>query len=336
MTSCGDSQALDKLIGRAPGFEKVLRTLPGVAKSDATLLLLGETGTGKELAARAIHYLSPRAAYPFVAVNSGSLPDSLLEEELFGHERGAYTDAHKRRAGLVAQADKGTLFLDEIDALGSKGQVCLLRLLQEKTYRSIGSCVESKADVRIITATNAPLEELIERKCLRADLYYRICILRVVMPPLRERVQDILPLTEHFIRKHSPPERGFVAVSQDAGQKLCQYAWPGNIRELENATIRALCATESNVLRAEEFELAGDHVTTGAKPEQLPLSNFKQMKRQAVDAFERHYLERLMCDHVGNVSRAAKYAGKERRDLGKLLKKHGLDPRLFFEQRCSG
>src|SRR5215472_4396066 len=194
-----DSQALAKLVGEAPAFAKAIKQLPAVAKSGATALITGETGTGKELVARAIHYLSARTSQPFVAVNCGSLPDTLLEDELFGHERGAFTGAHVRRDGLIAQAEKGTLFLDEVDTLPAKAQIDLLRVLQDKRFRTIGSSVEHKADVRIVAATNAPLELLVQSGGFRADLYYRLSVFPIFLPVLRDRREDIPALAAHFL-----------------------------------------------------------------------------------------------------------------------------------------
>jgi len=182
-----ESAALEKLIGVSSEFQRAIETANVAARSDATVLITGETGTGKELFARAIHYVSERAANPFVAVNCGSLTDTLLEDELFGHERGAFTDAQLRRRGLIAQAGTGTLFLDEVDVLSARGQVALLRVLQDKVYRPLGSQQECYADVRFVAATNARLSELVEAGSFRADLYYRLCVFAVSLPPLRER-----------------------------------------------------------------------------------------------------------------------------------------------------
>ena len=181
-----DSLVLAKLIGRSPSFVKVIQALPTIARSQATALLHGETGTGKELIARAIHYLSPRAGFPFVAVNCGALPDTLLEDALFGHER-APSPTRSPRQGVIAQAERGTLFLDEIDSLSRKAQVALLRVLQERCYRPVGSSVEQCADVRIVTACNAPLDQLVRGDHFRTDLYYRLAVFTVQLPPLRER-----------------------------------------------------------------------------------------------------------------------------------------------------
>ena len=325
-----DIQSQAKLVGTAPAFLKSIAQLPAIARSDAAVLVSGETGTGKELVARAIHYMSDRAAFPFVAVNCGALPDTLLEGELFGHERGAFTDAHHKRQGLVAHAEKGTLLLDEVDALSGKAQIALLRMLQDKKYRPVGASVEQQADIRILAATNAVSDQLVHDGRVRADLFYRLCVFSIRLPPLRERVEDIPRLVSHFVRKHTPHAGPTQSLSPEALQTLLAYTWPGNVRELENAIIRGVHVSES-----------GEHVSVGdlGLPTHVSASSasgcdlrrrpFQALKRQAIESFERAYLTQLMSDHQGNVSQAARAAGKERRDLGKLLKKCQIDPRTF-------
>ena len=317
-----DTQALAKLVGEAPAFRESIRLLSDVAKSDATVLITGETGTGKELVARAVHYLSPRAAFPFVPVNCGRLSDTLLEDELFGHERGAFTDAHAQRHGIIAEAEKGTLFLDEVEALTSKAQVVLLRVLQDKRYRAVGSSHEQEADVRIIAATNAPLDQLVRAESFRADLYYRLYVFSINLPPLRDRKQDILPLACHFLKKHAPADRPPLVISHAASEALDSYDWPGNIRELENTIIRCIHLCQTNSIAIEDLGIP----SIVSLPE---LNSLKEMKHKMVEAFEREFLDRLMHKHHGNVSHAALAAGKERRHLGKLLKKYRIDPKQF-------
>jgi DNA-binding NtrC family response regulator len=329
-----DSQALAKLVGKAPAFVRAIKKLPAVAKSGATVLITGETGTGKELVARAVHYLSDRASQPFVALNCGSLPDTLLEDELFGHERGAFTGAHVRREGLIAQAEKGTLFLDEVDTLPAKAQIDLLRVLQDKRFRTIGSSVEHKADVRILAASNAVLELLVQSGSFRADLYYRLLVFPIFLPVLRDRREDIPALAAHFLEKHALPDKPDLSLTPAAREALLSFDWPGNVRELESAIIRGIHLSETGWIEVDDLGLQSKK----ANPPTLSSSNpaklypFAAMKREAIEGFERDYLTRLMSEHQGNVSRAALTAGKERCNLGKLLKKHRLDPKLF---RCS-
>jgi DNA-binding NtrC family response regulator len=326
-----DATAVGKLIGSAPAFLRAIGPMSNVAESDAPVLITGETGTGKELVARAIHYLSPRASFPFVPVNCGTLPDLLVEAELFGHERGAFTDAHSRRTGLITEAERGTLFLDEIDTLTRRAQVALLRVLQDQRYRPVGSSDQYQADVRVVAACNAPLEQLVQAGEFRVDLYYRLCVFIIRLPLLRDRREDIQPLARHFLQKHQSHDKPDLRLSDAAVAALLAYDWPGNVRELENTMIRGgrLCRTD--VIQVEDLELL---LPTGAVSEVLPqpsapLPPFQTLKQRVIEVFEQDYLTRLMSQHRGNVSRAARTAGKERRELGKLLKKHHINPKPF-------
>ncbi len=329
VTAVFRAQALGKLIGRAPAFTQILDRLPQVAESPVPVVLRGETGTGKELTARALHYLSPRADGPFVAVNCGALPDSLLEDELFGHERGAFTDAREARAGLIAQADKGTLFLDEVDCLSGRAQVSLLRVLQEQRYRPLGSAREQTADVRLVAASNAPLDRLAREGAFRADLYYRLCVVCLHLPPLRERREDVLPLGEHFLARHVSPGRPVPRLSGGSRAALLAHDWPGNVRELENAILRGLCLGGDGPIEPEHLGLPGSAAPSADSPGGAVLRPFHAAKLQAVARFERDYLTSLMSACKGNVSQAARAAGKERRALGRLLRKHGIDALAF-------
>jgi DNA-binding NtrC family response regulator len=317
-----EAQALSKFVGDSAIFRRALATVTAAARSDAAILVAGETGTGKELVARAIHYLSDRAGEPFVAVNCGSLTDTLLEDELFGHERGAFTDARHRRSGLIAQANRGTLFLDEIDTLTSRGQVALLRVLQDKVYRPLGAEGEHHAEVRFVAATNAPLRARVDAGTFRADLYYRVSVFTIELPALRDRKDDILPLATHFLEKHSPG--GVVPVlSAAATSALLRSAWPGNVRELENAMIRAGRLCETGVIEVEHLQMP--HLAaTSAPTRQDGSRKLRMLKSEMIRTFEHDYLSQLMREARGNVTQAAKIAGKDRRDFGKLLKKYGL------------
>jgi DNA-binding NtrC family response regulator len=252
-----------------------------------------------------------------------------LESELFGHERGAFTDAHTRRQGLMAQADGGTLFLDEVDTLTPRGRVALLRALQDKTFRPLGSTSERRVDVRFLAATNARLEGLVQAGSFRADLYYRLCVFSVTLPPLRERREDILPLAGHFLAKYAGSPGPAPQLSAGAVEVLLAWDWPGNVRELESAILRALAVAKGGSIETGDLGLPAV-AGAAAPPPEAPWS-YKAQKRRILEVFQRHYLIRLMTEHRGNVSRAARAAGKERRDLGKLLKRHGLDPRQFMD-----
>ncbi|HWN93145.1 MAG TPA: sigma-54 dependent transcriptional regulator [Verrucomicrobiae bacterium] len=324
-----EEKVLAGLIGRAPAFKTIVSSLPMLASSEGAVLITGETGTGKELVARAIHSLSDRAPHPFVAVNCGAFVETLLESELFGHERGAFTDAHARRHGLVAQAAGGTMLLDEVDTLMPRAQVSLLRVLQEGYFRPLGAGAEQHADVRFLAATNASLDRMVHTGSFRADLFYRLCVFSVGVPPLRERIEDILPLAGHFLEKHASNHGRAPGLSDAATEALLAYDWPGNVRELESAMVRALPAARGGTVEAEDLGLPGMPGRGAPRLLPEPPPTYKIQKRRVVEAFEQQYLRRLISEHRGNVSRAARAAGKERRDLGKLLKRHGLDPRRF-------
>lgn len=330
--SIRSAHALSKLVGDSPSFIRALERIPLIARGDASVLIAGETGTGKELFARAIHYLGPRRAFPFVPVNCGTLPENLLEDELFGHEKGAFTDAKRRRSGLLAQADKGTLFLDEVDGLAPRAQVALLRVLQDRRFRVLGSEGESRTDIRILAATNSALDKLTSAGRFRPDLYYRLRVLSLEIPPLRERRDDIPRLAGHFLRENQLPDAALHSLSPEAERALLAHDWPGNVRELENAIIRGIHMSRGSVIGEEDLGLPPPPVGSGVPAAIGHASggrSFRDAKRDAVAAFEHEYLECLMREHRGNVSSAARSAGKERRDLGRLLKKHGFDPRAF-------
>jgi DNA-binding NtrC family response regulator len=327
-----EASALARLVGRSPAFARAVAALPAMARGDAAVLVSGETGTGKELAARALHYLGPRAGFPFVAVNCGALPEALVEDELFGHEKGAFTDARAGRPGLVAEAEKGTLFLDEIDALSRKAQVTLLRVLQDRRYRPVGAGRERQADVRIVAATNAPLDLLVREGAFRSDLYFRLCVFTLHLPPLRERREDIPALAAHFLEKHAPAA-GPRRLAPGALAALLAHDWPGNVRELENCILRGSQLAAAQVLAAADLGLSpcrpGSETVLATPPQDAPLLPLRAMKERFVEAFEHGYLTRLMTEHRGNVTRAARAAGKERRELGKLLKRYRIDPAQY-------
>ncbi len=309
-----------RIIGESPAFRHALACIERVARSDAPLLIEGETGSGKEVAARAVHYGGTRAAGRFVPINCGAVPDALFESELFGHERGAFTDARERRHGLIAEAEGGTLFLDEVDALAPKSQVALLRFLQDLCFRPLGSVREQQGDVRLVAASNRPLEPLVGAGEFRQDLLYRLKVLHVTMPPLRERGRDAALLAEHFAERFV---RKYGGLAQAIGAPLLDWvvaqAWPGNIRELENWVHREVLVGEGATRLVE----AASCRVAAAMPTTLP--HYREAKAGALAAFECDYLTRALQLAQGNVSRAAALAGKERRAFGKLLKKHGIE-----------
>lgn len=325
-----------KLIGQAPVFLYVLRQIAGIAGINAPVLLDGETGTGKELVARAIHYSGPRSAMPFIPANCGALPESLIENEFFGHARGAYTDAREPQPGLIAQAQGGTLFLDEVDALPLRGQVALLRFLQDLRYRPLGATRDEQADVRVIAATNVNLDDLVAQRRFRPDLLYRLKIFSLTLPALRERPGDAELLAKHFARLYSNQYKS--AEPRIASADLAwirSHSWPGNVRELENLAHRAVVlsqgksAVELGLVRAEAPREHKPALTSKAGPSLCELG-FRRAKAAAIQAFERSFIERALLESRGNVSAAARLSGKERRAFGKLMKKHGLTNRQFF------
>ncbi len=308
---------MSPFVGTSAALAAMLDVLRQVSRCEAPVLIEGETGTGKELAARAVHYGGARRDGPFVPINCGAIPDALVESELFGHERGAFTDAREKRAGLVAAARGGTLLLDEVDALSAKAQVTLLRFLQDQRYRPVGTPREQRADVRVIAAANRPLDALAAAGEFRADLLYRLKIMHLVLPPLRERSGDIALLAQHFVARFAAqyglPPKAFAA---DALGWLAAQRWPGNVRELESWVHRAFVMAEDGVIT-----LDAAPPTHGAARD---LASFAAAKAEAVNRFERDYLSRALELGQGCVTRAARLAGKERRAFGKLLKKHGL------------
>jgi DNA-binding NtrC family response regulator len=317
------SHAAPSLIGKSPAFLHALSLIERMARYEVPVLIQGETGTGKELAARAIHYRSVRCNAPFVAVNCGAIPDTLIESELFGCERGAFTDARQARSGLIAAAEEGTLFLDELDALPPRAQVSLLRFLQDYTYRAVGGTREMSGNVRIIAAASPRLRRLLETGTFRDDLAFRLSVLLLDLPPLRERAGDARLLAEHFIARHAR-QHGIAprSLHRDSVDWLGQYAWPGNVRELDNRVQRALLLSDDAVLRLGSQDAAAP---AAMPPEpNTALLCFNEAREHALLHFERSYLEHLMLAAAGNVTHAARLAGKERRCLGKLLKKHGI------------
>jgi DNA-binding NtrC family response regulator len=315
-----DTVGLGHLIGEDPAFVVVKRKLPLIARHEAPVLLTGETGTGKGLCAEALHYLSRRVGKPFLPVNCGAISLELFERELFGHEAGAFTGAGAGRPGLVAEAEGGTLFLDEIEALSVSAQVKLLRLLEDKTYHVVGSPKRRLADVRIFAASNGNLAETVREGAFRKDLFYRLAVLTLTLPPLRERRGDIPLLVAHFLARHAAQEAKRRRLSARAVEALCHHTWPGNVRELENVLEQALALTEGETIEAEDLPIP----RMPFHPADAPGTSFQQRKAQVIEQFEKSYLEELLQAHRGNVTRAARAAHTGRRTLGRLIKKHQL------------
>ncbi len=308
-----------EMIGSSPAMQKVYRFIAKVAPSESTVLIRGESGTGKELAARAIHMNSPRAERPFLAINCAALTETLLESELFGHEQGAFTGATRRKRGKLELADGGTLFLDELGDLALGLQAKLLRVLQESEFERVGGTATIRVDIRLIAATNKCLEEAMRAATFREDLYYRLNVVAAVMPPLRERAEDIPLLANHFALKHGgKSNRRILGVSPEAEECMLNYSWPGNVRELENAVERAV------VLGAGEFIELDDLPETVI--ESAPSSRgYPQGYHQAVRQFKRELLLKALRQAGGNFSKASRILGIHPNYLHRLVT--GLDLR---------
>ncbi|MGE5205796.1 MAG: sigma-54 interaction domain-containing protein [Chlamydiota bacterium] len=315
-----DELALGQMVGDHPLFRAVLEQMPTVARSGEPVLIVGETGTGKELSARAIHHLSRRRDFPFIAVDCAALPEHLVENELFGHTRGAFTDAHRDQKGLIALADKGTLFLDEVDALPQAVQAKLLRFLQERIYKPLGSEKFLHADINVLAASNHNLEAMVMLKQFRADLFYRLNVFRVVLPALRERRSDISVLSRYFLEQvASRHGRALKTFSSEAMAKLEAYSWPGNVRELSNVVCQAEAFCSGPEIRADQVQLPGQPPQAQAAP-----PSFKAARAHVVESFEKSFIRELLRKHSGNVTRAAIDARKDRRTFGRLMKKYNI------------
>jgi two-component system, NtrC family, response regulator GlrR len=323
------------LIGESPAFLTLMRAVQRISRhATPAVLIHGETGTGKELIARSIHYLGARRDFPFVPVNCGALPDSLAENELFGHRPGAYTGASHESVGLLRLAHRGTLFLDEVDSLPVKTQVALLRVLQDGVFRPLGAAKEEAADIRIVAASNRCLLSEVRAGQFREDLYYRLNRIALEVPPLRERTGDVHILSEHFLKqcaqRYDLPRK---SLHESTSAWLGAYAWPGNIRELENLIHREfLLADESELRITAPAALRMERKLVSTSSEQLQLLGYRAAKARALQEFERTYLTELIRRTHGNVTRAAQLAGTERRALGKLLKRYQIERDVHLDE----
>ncbi len=324
---------LENIVGRSPAMAQVFELVKKAARSEANILVLGESGTGKELVARAIHANSPRAGQPFVPVDCASLPEQLLESELFGHEKGAFTGAVRSKPGLVEMAHRGTLFLDEIAELPGALQVKLLRVLQERQIRRVGGTSLVDVDVRVVSATNRDLSDAIARGQFRDELYYRVNVIAIGLPPLRERAGDVRLLARTFLRRFG---QGRVTAMEDAvSDALERYAWPGNVRELQNVMERACALADGSTVTLRDLP---DHVMravprpaalrAGLASEGVPPAGtdltLKAAKEQWLQVLEVSYLRDVLARHDGNVSSSAKAAGIDRKTFHRLINKYDL------------
>ena len=325
-----DRYAFERIIGRAPAHLTAIEQAKRVAPTETTVLITGESGTGKELVARAIHHASPRAEGPFVAVNCAALPDTLVESELFGHERGAFTGADRLKRGRFELATGGTLFLDEIGELAPAVQAKLLRVLQERQYERLGGTATLSADVRLIVATNRDLERAVVERRFRDDLYYRLAVFRVHLPALRDRGNDVLELAEHFVRELGGKVRkGDLGLSREARETLLAHSWPGNIRELQNAVERALIISDGGAIRSDQLGIL-ERAAAQADDDVRVTESLAELERRVIaDVLRRE---------KGNKSRAAAALGISRMQLYTRLKRLGLDgdPDASEDPRWSG
>jgi DNA-binding NtrC family response regulator len=317
------SRAMPTIIGESAAIRAVQAEAQRVAATDATVLLEGESGTGKELFARAIHELSPRRSRPFVAINCAAIPDTLLESELFGHERGSFTGALARRLGKFELADGGTVFLDEVGELSPATQGKLLRVLQEKSFHRVGGTVSITVDVRIISASNRPLDRMVSQGQFREDLYYRVRVFPIRIPPLRERPEDVYPLVDWFLA-YLPPELGKkgIRITSAARTRLQGYEWPGNVRELRNCLERAIILADGGVIEEKDLRLAAEAVEPEAE---RAGENLDEVRERGAKSAERLWIARALDRAKGDRTAAATELGLTRRRLEAKLKEHSLD-----------
>ncbi len=324
---------LENIVGRSPAMAQVFEVVKKAARSEANILVLGESGTGKELIARAIHANSPPAGQPFVPVDCASLPEQLLESELFGHEKGAFTGAVRTKPGLIETAHRGTVFLDEIAELPAALQVKLLRALQERQIRRVGGTALVDVDIRVVSATNRDLRDAIAKGQFREELFYRVNVIAIQLPPLRERAGDVGLLAHIFLKRYG---QGRVTdMADEAAAALERYAWPGNVRELQNVVERACALADGSQISIKDLPEHVAHASPGSvKPPPSPLAGsvppagteltLKAAKERWLKALEGSYLRELLARHDGNVSSAAKAAGIDRKTFHRLINKYDL------------
>jgi DNA-binding NtrC family response regulator len=319
-----ERQGLQRLVGTSKAIHGVFDTIRTISRASSTVLITGESGTGKELAARAIHSLSTRADLPFVSVNCGALPETLLESELFGHVKGAFTDAHQNKRGLFESAHRGALFLDEVSETSPAMQVKLLRVLQDKRIRRVGGTEETEVDVRVIAATNQPLETLVKERRFREDLFYRLNVIPIRMPPLRERSEDIPLLAEHFLRRFAAEMKKPVAkIAPEAMARLERHAWPGNVRELENVIERAVALAPSSIIGVEQLP---ETLTSRAELAAGPALGGGFNLDAYLAGLEANLVREALSKSGWDRPEACRLLGIASRSLRYLIKKHSISP----------
>ncbi len=330
------------LVGNSAHMQTLQTQIARVAKTSATVLITGESGTGKELVARAVHFMSPRKEKAFIPIDCSTIPESIIESELFGHLKGSFTGAIKDKKGLVEEADGGTLFLDEIGDLNPTMQVKLLRLLQEGEYKVVGSNSIQRANIRFLAATNQNLEEKIAQGEFREDLFYRLNVINIRVPPLRERKEDIPLLVRHFLEKYNAIHgKSVQKVSEDALRYLVDQEWKGNIRELNNTVERGVIMAQGDALElADILPLPASHEPAPApsalgRPEEICALPFKEAKDRLLEEFQTLYFNRILSKYEGNVSQAARESGLKRQYLHRLMREINLDSKSFKKPKGS-
>lgn len=328
-----DLSQFEQLVGKSRAMQDVYQLILSLKDSSATVLIQGESGTGKEMVAQALHRTSPRAHKPFKVINCAAIPENLLESELFGHVKGAFTGAVCDKSGLFAEAHEGTLFLDEIGEVSPAFQVKLLRVLQNGEYKRVGDAKNRYTDVRIISATNQDLKELIRQGKFREDLYYRLHVIGIHLPPLRDRKEDIPLLAYHFLKKYNEKMHKQIAeISFDAMQAMQAYTWIGNVRELENVMERGMVLAPGDSIRAKDLPanlLAKSFYLE--ETEELNFSNlsYQEAKQRALEAFNKSYLQQLLKQTEGNITNASEMAGMDRSNFKKIIRKFGVTVQEF-------
>lgn len=333
---CSGERMFQELVGKSAPMQRVYETVRMVAKTDITVLITGESGTGKDLTARAVHALSPRSSGPFVAVNCPTVPEQILESELFGYKKGAFTHATQNKIGLFQEAHKGTVFLDEIGDISPAIQAKLLRVLQEKEIKPLGDTRSVKVDVRIIASTNQNLKEKIRKGEFREDLFYRLNVVSVELPPLRERAEDIPLIAAHLVEKHCKKlEKPLKRISPELADRLLKREWKGNVRELENMLIRGILFSRTDEITPPDAGLASPFVSD------IPLRNewemrtsfqgmpYKEAKEENLRQFNAAYIGLMLSQNDGNVTRAAKSCGLERQSLQQIMRRYDINPDDF-------
>jgi len=321
---------LGNILGKNPQMQEIFHLVRTVAETDATVLIHGESGTGKELIARAIHYNSLRKGRPFVTVSCSALPETLLESELFGHEKGAFTGAIRQRIGRFEMADGGTVFLDEIGEMSMPVQIKLLRVLQEREFERVGGNKPVKVDVRVIAATHKDLHRAMNERLFREDLFYRLNVVPIKLPPLRDRLDDVPLLAAHFLNKYSEKnDKRIAMISTEGLSSLMRYSYPGNVRELENIIERAVIMEKGDILTKIDLKRLG----SGKYNKQSLIGNdietFRKTKTEIVEKFEKEYFTRLLRMYNGNMSRASEHAGINIKNFHEKMARYGLKKEEF-------